>query len=68
MTTPAIDRVCALFGDDLHRGNASILTINRLLMLTLPAHLQLNHGQLLETTQRDALRAKLIRGALSGSS
>jgi len=68
VTTPAIDRVCALFGEDLHRGNASVLTINRLLMLTLPAHLQLNHGKVLETTQRDALRAKIIRAALSGSS
>jgi protein arginine kinase len=68
VTTPAIDRVCAMFGGDLHRGSTSIMTINRLLMLTLPAHLQLNHGQLLETTQRDALRAKLIRSALAGSS
>jgi protein arginine kinase len=67
VTTPAIDRVCSLFGEDLDRGNASILTINRLLMLTLPAHLQLNHGKVMETTQRDALRAKIIRSALGGS-
>jgi protein arginine kinase len=67
-TTPAIDRVCSLFGKDADSGSVPILTINRLLMLTLPAHLQLNHGHVLETTQRDALRAKLIRSALSGSS
>jgi len=68
VTTPAIDRVCSLFGGDLERGHASIRTINRLLMMTLPAHLQLNHGRVLETTQRDAIRAKLIRSALSGTS
>jgi hypothetical protein len=66
-STPAIERLCAL------RGNAgagrpsglSIRTINRLFMLTLPAHLQMNHGKSLDATHRDALRAKIIREALS---
>jgi protein-arginine kinase len=34
-------------------------------MLTLPAHLQLNHGETLDTTHRDALRAQIIRSALN---
>ena len=63
----AIERLCALKakeGDlDAHAG-LSIRTINRLFMLTLPAHLQLNHGRSLGTTDRDALRAKIIREAL----
>ena len=39
-------------------------TINRLFMLTLPAHLQLNYGKSLDAAHRDALRAKIIRQAL----
>jgi protein-arginine kinase len=34
-------------------------------MLTLPAHLQINHGGALDATRRDALRAQIIREALS---
>jgi len=66
-STPAIKRLCELKGT----GNAvrkdhglSIRTINRLFMLTLPAHLQLNYGKSLDATHRDALRAKIIRSAL----
>ncbi len=43
----------------------SIATINRLFMLTLPAHLQLNHGKSLDPTNRDVLRAQIIRSALN---
>lgn len=69
-STPAIDRLCALKGRtesaDSDRG-LSIRTINRLFMLTLPAHLQLNHGKSLDAVHRDVLRAKIIRQALDQS-
>jgi len=68
-STPAIKRLCQLCekGPDGKSGSGlSIKTINRLFMLTLPAHLQLNHGQQLEPSRRDALRARIIRSALSG--
>ena len=64
--TPAIKRLCALRGGDgVETAGISITTINRLFMLTLPAHLQLNYGKLLDPTHRDALRAKIIRSALN---
>jgi len=64
--TPAIKRLCALrSGDGVETAGISITTINRLFMLTLPAHLQLNYGKLLDPTHRDALRAKIIRSALN---
>lgn len=66
-STPAIDRLCAL-GDtnDAKKTHAiSITTINRLFMLTLPAHLQLNYGKTLDPTHRDVLRAEIIRSALN---
>jgi len=44
----------------------SITTINRLFMLTQPAHLQLNCGKTLDAAHRDILRAKIIRSALNG--
>ncbi len=70
-STPAIERLCALKQQestpDTDAG-LSIRTINRLFMLTLPAHLQLNHGRSLGATDRDALRAKIIREALHRSS
>jgi len=47
------------------KGGISIKTINRLFMLTLPAHLQLNCGRSLDAAHRDALRAKIIRSALN---
>jgi len=69
-STPAIERLCALRStaetDD--RSKLSIRTINRLFMLTLPAHLQLNYGKTLDPTRRDALRAQIMRDALSRQS
>jgi protein-arginine kinase len=52
-------------GDADNRQGISISTINRLFMLTLPAHVQLNYGKPLDPTHRDALRAKIIRSALN---
>ena len=67
-STPAIERLCTLRDTDgntgEHRG-LSIAAINRLFMLTLPAHLQLNYGKPLDATHRDALRAKIIRSVLN---
>ncbi len=68
-STPAIDRLCAMGGGDVKTGKdtgLSIATINRLFLLTLPAHLQLNYGKELDSTHRDALRAKIIRSTLNG--
>ena len=67
-STPAIENLYTLkgTGDDAdNRQGISITTINRLFMLTLPAHLQLNYGKPLDPTHRDALRAKIIRAALT---
>ena len=67
-STPAIKHLCSLrntSGDVDKTGGLSITTINRLFMLTLPAHLQLNYGKSLDSTHRDALRAKIIRSALN---
>ena len=67
-STPAIDTLCTLIrqgGEADKRQGLSIATINRLFMLTLPAHLQLNYGKPLDATHRDALRAKIIRSALN---
>ncbi|MHC4425725.1 MAG: ATP--guanido phosphotransferase [Planctomycetota bacterium] len=67
-STPAIEKLHALCGagDDADKTRQlSIATINRLFMLTLPAHLQLNYGKPLDSTHRDALRAKIIRSALN---
>jgi len=66
-STPAIERLCTLCGTTGAKGRPalSIATINRLFMLTLPAHLQLNHGETLDPTDRDALRAQIIRSALN---
>jgi protein arginine kinase len=70
-STPAIDRLCSLGGDGNSgapgdHGHLSISTVNRLFLLTLPAHLQLNYGKELDSTHRDALRAQIIRSALNG--
>jgi len=65
---PAIDSLCIpgpKAGDTNNAEELSITTINRLFMLTLPAHLQLNYGKPLDPTHRDALRAKIIRSALN---
>jgi protein arginine kinase len=65
-STPAIDKLRKLCGSGEDAKNRlSIATINRLFMLTLPAHLQLNCGKTLDPTDRDVLRAKIIRSALN---
>jgi protein arginine kinase len=66
-STPAIEKLRTLCGgDDADKtGRLSIATINRLFMLTLPAHLQLNYGKPLDSAHRDALRAQIIRSALN---
>jgi len=64
-STPAIDKLCNLFEKRSHQeAGTPVETINRLFMLTLPAHLQINSGQTLNATRRDALRARIIRSAL----
>ena len=63
-STPAIESLRAP-GDAGKGQRLSIATINRLFMLTLPAHLQLNYGKALDPTHRDALRAQIIRSALN---
>jgi protein arginine kinase len=67
-STPAIKRLCSLRDsrEADKDSELSIATINRLFMLTLPAHLQLNYGKPLDPTHRDALRAQIIRSALNG--
>ncbi len=66
-STPAIEKLhtlCDAIDMDKTR-QVTIATINRLFMLTLPAHLQLNYGKPLNPNGRDALRAKIIRSALN---
>jgi len=65
-STPGIESIYELTQGD--SDAVSIRTINRLFMLTLPAHLQMNHGSDLEPADRDALRAKIIRSALGKQS
>ncbi len=67
-STPAIEKLYTLCGAPKGQGKTgrlSIATINRLFMLTLPAHLQLNYGKSLDPTNRDVLRAQIIRSALN---
>jgi protein arginine kinase len=67
-STPVLESLSTLggAGDDVYKSEGlSITAINRLFMLTLPAHLQLNYGKPLDATHRDALRAKIIRSALN---
>jgi len=68
ISTPAIENLRNLT-ERRENGSGtrpiSITTINRLFMLTLPAHLQLNYGKQLDATGRDVLRAKIIRSALN---
>ncbi|NIP24615.1 MAG: ATP--guanido phosphotransferase [Phycisphaerae bacterium] len=66
-SSPAIDTLGTLSKQSGRKDKSdglSIATINRLFMLTLPAHLQLNYGKTLDATHRDALRAQIIRSAL----
>jgi len=68
-STPAIDRLCSLKTRRDKAGDGaglSIATINRLFMMTLPAHIQLNYGKELDSAHRDALRAEIIRSILNG--
>jgi len=70
VSTPAIDRLCRKYRYnhcDTDCQGLSIRTINRLFMLTLPAHLQINYGKPLDPAHRDALRAEIIRSALNRS-
>lgn len=66
-STPAIDSLCSMRekGRDNESHPLSISTINRIFMLTLPAHLQLNYGKSLDANSRDALRARVIRSILT---
>jgi len=64
ISTPAIKQLCEAASSEKTR-TISIRTINRLFMLTLPAHLQLNYGRNLEPSRRDVLRAKIIRSELN---
>jgi protein arginine kinase len=66
-STPAIEKLHSLCSSDDPKKSSplSIATINRLFMLTLPAHLQINYGKPLDSTHRDALRAQIIRSALN---
>jgi len=67
-SSPAIDTLGTLSKQPGRKDKSqglSIATINRLFMLTLPAHLQLNYGKTLDATHRDALRAQIIRSALN---
>ncbi len=67
-STPAIDRLCTLGKDGGSSWHISIAKINKLFMITLPAHLQLNCGKSLDASGRDALRAKIIREELNPGS
>ena len=70
-STPAIDTLSTLSKKGSRANKCqelTIETINRLFMLTLPAHLQLNYGKALDATHRDALRARIIRSALNQDS
>lgn len=67
-STPAIEQLCNLKAQAKRTGESakiSITTINRLFMLTLPAHLQINYGKALDPTHRDVLRANIIRQSLN---
>jgi protein arginine kinase len=68
VSTPAIKKLCNLSagGNADKPAGLSITMINRLFMLTQPAHLQLNCGKTLDAAHRDILRAKIIRSALNG--
>ncbi len=64
-STPAIDKLRVLCDAVEDSTPLSIAKINKLFLLTLPAHLQLNYGKSLDPTHRDALRAQIIRSALN---
>jgi len=63
--SPAIRRLSSLRGAGGDSEGLSISMINKLFLLTLPAHLQINRGEQLDSAHRDALRAEIIRSTLS---
>lgn len=64
-STPAIENLSRLTKTNAEPDKTlSIRTLNRLFMLTLPAHLQLNYGKVLDPARRDALRAQIIHSIL----
>jgi protein arginine kinase len=68
-STPAIKRLRSLFHVQADADRTvPIAKINRLFLLTLPAHLQINNGKALDSTRRDALRAKIIKSTLGQGS
>lgn len=67
--TPGIESIYSFLSKGREQSDIiSIRKINRLFLLTMPAHLQINHGQSLDPADRDALRAKIIRSILSQTS
>jgi protein-arginine kinase len=46
-------------------GETTIETLNELLLLTLPAHLQTMEGSLLDTSVRNERRASYVRAKLT---
>ncbi len=67
-STPAINALYETCGSAEFANPISVRTINKLFMLTLPAHLQLNYGKVLDPSHRDILRAEIIRKALNQQS
>ncbi len=64
-STSAVDRLYSLFHSEGDKPINPRAIINRLFMLTLPAHLQINGGKALNPQNRDSLRAQIIRSSLS---
>lgn len=63
-STSAVDQLYRLFqAKDKTSVNPRAI-INRLFMLTLPAHLQINDGKALAPQDRDSLRAQIIKSSL----
>jgi hypothetical protein len=60
----AVDKLYGLFHAKAGEPVNPRAIINRLFMLTLPAHLQINDGKALEPQNRDSLRAKIIKSSL----
>ncbi|HPS55754.1 MAG TPA: protein arginine kinase [Sedimentisphaerales bacterium] len=67
-STPAINELYRNSRNQEFENPISVKMINRLFMLTLPAHLQLNCGKVLDPAHRDILRAEIIRKALNQQS
>ena len=67
-SSTTLSSICTLTksgGKAKKQDTLSIATINRLFMLTQPAHLQINTGHPLDADQRDIARAQIIRDKLS---